>query len=130
MLISILDDVHSEAAFCAELLAKHIPGAATIEFDDETAMMSYFREPDLLPDLILLELHMPGLDTWQIVQDLRNYVTTKDIPLAFYSRSKNPKDFLFACRLDVPLFLKGASEKESAYAVHNLSHWYKNRCLA
>lgn len=130
MLISILDDNRSESALAANFFRKRISGVTTLEFDDEAIMMKYLKRPALLPDLILIELQIPGLDVWHIVQELRNGIATKHIPIAFYSRSKNPKNFLFASRLNVPLFIKGDKLEEKDFGEQNLIKWYRNLQVA
>lgn len=130
MLIFILDDNKSELATCATLLENKIQGATTLKFDDEEVMMKYLRKSTLLPNLILIELQVPGLDVWQLVQDLRTEVATKNIPIAFFSRSNNPKNFIFASRLNIPLFIHGNNLREKVLGIKNLFNWLRNLQLA
>ena len=38
------------------------------------------------PDLILLDIRMPGIDGYEVCRRLKEDVSTKDIPIIFYNR--------------------------------------------
>lgn len=44
------------------------------------------------PDLIILDLKMPGLDGLEVIRQLRGDAETRDIPVMILSASKNPAD--------------------------------------
>lgn len=79
------------------------------------------------PDLILTELHIPGLDPYKLVDRLNRYHLSSNIPVAFFTRSTNPKNYLYASRLNTPLFVKGLSMSEQTRAIENILCWYNSR---
>lgn len=45
---------------------------------------------DLLPDIIFLDIRLPGLDGYQVLNQLKNYADTKDIPVIAVSADAMP----------------------------------------
>lgn len=45
-----------------------------------------------IPDLILLDINLPGMDGYQVLEKLRNQDSTKDIPVIAISANAMPKD--------------------------------------
>ena len=45
-----------------------------------------------IPDLILLDINLPGMDGYQVLEKLRNLDSTKDIPVIAISANAMPKD--------------------------------------
>ena len=45
-----------------------------------------------IPDLILLDINLPGMDGYQVLEKLRNQESTKDIPVIAVSANAMPKD--------------------------------------
>lgn len=54
-----------------------------------------------LPDIILLDVMMPGMDGMQTLQALRQYDATADTPVVFMSASVSPTDLERFEKLDV-----------------------------
>ena len=49
-----------------------------------------------LPDLILLDINLPGMDGFEVLEQLRNNEISKDIPIVAVSANAMPKDILKA----------------------------------
>ena len=45
-----------------------------------------------LPDLILLNVNLPGLDGWQVAEELRNDEATREIPIVFLTARSRLKE--------------------------------------
>ena len=42
------------------------------------------------PNLVILDAAMPGMDGLQVLRELRNEASTKDVPVLFYSAQTDP----------------------------------------
>ncbi len=49
-------------------------------------------KPNRLPDLILLDIVMPGLDGYEVCQKVKSQTTTKHIPVIFITSKNNQED--------------------------------------
>ena len=59
--------------------------------DGETALMIAAAEP---PDLIMLDIRMPGMDGYQVCEQLKGDVGTRDIPVIFISALDDVDDIV------------------------------------
>lgn len=85
--ILIVDDVRTNV----QLLAGALRGDYQISFalDGETALRSIATNP---PDLVLLDIVMPGLDGWEVLRVLRSDPKTRELPVMFLSALEDPAD--------------------------------------
>ncbi len=60
---------------------------------------------DLLPDIIISDILIPGLDGFQLLKQLKQYPLIKDIPLIFLSVKKDVQSIDKAIKLGVSAFL-------------------------
>lgn len=77
--ILIVDDESANLALLTQLLQPHYQVRAAIS--GERALKAVEIAP--LPDLILLDVMMPGLDGYAVLQQLRQNPDTQDIPVIF-----------------------------------------------
>ncbi len=77
-LILVVDDDRN----CAEILANVLESSynVCVAINGQSAMDAVKNNP---PDLILLDIVMPGIDGYEICKKLKNDNTTKDIPVIF-----------------------------------------------
>ena len=59
--------------------------------DGESAL-AYLRVTDRLPDLILLDLNLPELDGFAMLEDLRKLPHCANVPVAVLSASRSQQD--------------------------------------
>jgi two-component system response regulator len=95
--ILIVDDSDEDAALTLDALHSAAPGAAVLRLTDgEQALHficatdGYAARPAGLPRLVLLDLHMPGMDGIEVLQKLRARPETRDLPIVLWSSSGNP----------------------------------------
>jgi len=52
------------------------------------------------PDLILLDLHMAGIDGLELLRQIKSHLSLKDIPIVILSSSSHPRDIeeTFQCK--------------------------------
>jgi two-component system, sensor histidine kinase and response regulator len=79
--ILIIDDIPDNLRFLSDLLTK---GGYTVRkvINGELGIESALLEP---PDLILLDIKMPGMNGYQVCDRLKNSDRTRDIPVIFLS---------------------------------------------
>jgi two-component system response regulator len=95
--ILIVDDSDEDAALTLEVLHDAAPGAAILRLTDGEQALHFIRgsngyagRPAGLPRLVLLDLHMPGMDGIEVLQALRALPEMRDLPIVLWSSSGNP----------------------------------------
>ncbi len=84
----LVDDVHENLHALMQILrGDYVIIAAT---DGEKALALAHRQP--LPDLILLDIKMPGMDGYEVLQALKSDPMTADIPVIFVSALSEAAD--------------------------------------
>lgn len=56
------------------------------------------EDESLLPGLVLMDLNMPGLSGWDVLESIGQLAKSRDIPVIVFSTSANPADIEF-CHL-------------------------------
>jgi len=79
--ILVVDDTHVNLQLLNLLLSRQ--GYRVLTADDGTAAIAVVQHD--LPDLILLDIMMPGMDGYEVCQELKKEDNTKDIPVIFIS---------------------------------------------
>jgi DNA-binding response OmpR family regulator len=86
--VLVVDDERSIRMLCRVNL--HASGMEVLEADDGEAGLEVARRER--PDLILLDVMMPGLDGWCVARELAADKSTKDIPIIFVTARADPAD--------------------------------------
>jgi putative two-component system response regulator len=79
-IILIVDDIAENRRLLATTIQKHTRYAVRLASDGAAVLKAIERE---LPDLILLDIMMPGMDGYMVSKALKNNPATKDIPIIF-----------------------------------------------
>lgn len=90
----IVDDIRSEVQLIANLLEPQ--GYNCIQASDGVEAMERARSER--PDLILLDIVMPGQDGFATCRQLKRDTTTKDIPVVIVSSKNGESDRFWAQR--------------------------------
>ena len=78
--VLLVNDVQSNLDVLVETLqGLHL---VSVALDGESALKSIFRSP---PDLVLLDLMMPGIDGYEVCRRIRANPATHDLPVVFLS---------------------------------------------
>jgi len=107
--VLIVDDNPENLAVLASIVTRngYIPGFAT---DGITALASIKEE---CPDLILLDIMMPGMDGFELCRQLKQDVTLADIPIIFLTAKTEKEDVIAGLELGaVDYVTKPFNEKE------------------
>jgi two-component system response regulator VicR len=68
----------------------NLAGIETVEAEDGAQALELARSE--LPDLILLDVMLPRVEGWTVVEELQSAEATRDIPVVFLSARSDPAD--------------------------------------
>ncbi len=85
--VLIVDDTPTNIDILMEILAEEYD--VSVAIDGESALESV---KESIPDIILLDIMMPGMDGYEVCTRLKNDDTTKDIPVIFITAMNDIKD--------------------------------------
>jgi twitching motility two-component system response regulator PilH len=92
--ILIVDDSPTERLFLSELLSRHGYKVATADGADEArAQLATDR-----PDLILMDVVMPGTSGFHLTRQLVREPATQDIPIIICTSKNQPTDRIWGVR--------------------------------
>ena len=99
--IVVLDDDRAISAAVRELLA---PEGFTVDCppDPRNALVETIRE---VPDLVILDVNMPGMTGWEFCAILRRQSATREVPVLFLTGRAEVKDRITAMQLGGSDFL-------------------------
>jgi two-component system, sensor histidine kinase and response regulator len=89
MRILVVDDVPDIRVLLVSILQR--AEFEVIEAADGTTVESWVK--DTRPDLIILDLMMPGMDGWDTLEQLKSNPDSKDIPVIISSALSEEEDF-------------------------------------
>jgi len=92
--ILIVDDSPTERHFLGELLAKNGFQVLTLESGEEAVA----RTAELMPDLILMDVVMPGMNGFQATRTISRNEVTKHIPIIMCTSKNQETDMVWAKR--------------------------------
>ena len=95
--VLVVDDSDEDAALTLEALHGAAPGASVLRLTDGEHALHFIcasdgyagRSPGL-PRLVLLDLHMPGMDGIAVLRSLRARPETQEMPVIMWTSSSNP----------------------------------------
>lgn len=77
-----------------------------------------------LPDLVILDLNMPGMDGRNVLLEMKSNPHLASLPIAFFTSSTAPIDRMFGKFKKTPLFTKSMNLSECKAGVTNIFNWY------
>lgn len=93
--ILIIDDVEENRLILEEIIKSM--GCNPVLADSGETALDMIKES--LPQLILTDISMPGIDGYELCKRLKNNDRTRGIPIVFISAFDNPEDILEGFRL-------------------------------
>jgi CheY-like chemotaxis protein len=100
--VLIVDDDEIHLAM-ADGILEHDYEVFTVKSGQEALQMFY---QGLVPNLVLLDLVMPGMDGWNTFERIRGISQVHKVPIAFCSASDDPKDIAHAKAVGAVDFIK------------------------
>ena len=96
--ILIVEDNPGDVLLIREALAKSVPAEITVACDGEEAVIVLRQRFDSsggrIPDLILLDLHLPRLDGFAVLAAIRNEAALRCVPVVIFSTSDTEHEIL------------------------------------
>ena len=86
--VLVVDDMRSNVALLADILGQHYRVLEAGSGESALAIM----QSDSPPDLVLLDVRMPGMDGYEVMRRVRMGVRTRDIPVLFVSSMSEAVD--------------------------------------
>lgn len=86
--VLVVDDDHLFRAMCATTL--QFAGLDVIEAHDGPTGLE--RAISEAPDLVLLDVRMPGLDGFEVAAAIRDHAPTRKLPIIFLTAEGTPSD--------------------------------------
>ena len=85
-------------------------------------------EPNAYPDLILLDLNLPGKSGFEVLSTVRNETTFPDIPVVAVSSSENPEDVKRAYELSASAYVTKPADPDEYIRMINatVEFWVGN----
>ncbi|WP_435010494.1 response regulator [Tundrisphaera lichenicola] len=115
--ILLIDDSVPDAKIIGRaLIEAGVPHRLTVIHDGRQALdhLRNLRDPalstDREPDLILLDLNLPGIDGIQILTEIKNDFHLKLIPVVVLSTSRRDEDVLSTYRAGANTFIQKPAE--------------------
>ena len=83
------------------------------------------RNPDVLPDLVLLDIKLPRVDGVQVLQRLRSHPRTKLIPIVILTSSAEPKDLVTCYTLGANSYVRKPIDfQQFTRALHQIGTYW------
>ncbi|WP_373976694.1 response regulator [Chitinibacter sp. SCUT-21] len=115
--ILIVDDSPTERHFLGELLTKNGFQIMTLESGEEAVQ----KTKELMPDLILMDVVMPGMNGFQATRTISRDEATKHIPIIMCTSKNQETDMVWAKRQGaVEYVVKPVDSQELLNKIANL----------
>jgi len=106
-IILVVDDDITHLTAAKGILEKDYE-VETVKSGNE-ALAKFYQ--GLVPNLILLDLVMPGMDGWNIYQRIKAISNVHDVPIAFFTSSDDPQDSVRALEIGAVDFIRKPARK-------------------
>lgn len=105
MTILLIDDDEDDRWLFAEALQRTVPAVNCITAAGGTEAIELLTSEEVMPDMIYMDLNMPGMDGKRCLQILKQHPSLKHIPVTVYSTSNFHKDIQEAKALGASEFI-------------------------
>ncbi len=90
LMVLVVDD----AADTAQLLTHFIQSAGLRAVAAENGALAISIAEKYVPDMVLLDVHLPGMSGFEVCRELKNRLTTSDIPVVFVTGMETTDELL------------------------------------
>jgi CheY-like chemotaxis protein len=107
--IFLIDDDSEEHIIFKEVLQKVDESSVLLtSLDCEEAIMQ-MRDPYIVPDIIFLDLNLPGMTGFDCLKELKKIDHLKEVPIVIYTTSTRPEDEQVSNKLGASYFISKPS---------------------
>ena len=111
--VLLADDDEDDRIFFREALDEIALSTSLNLVKDGEELMHVLNHTELIPDILFLDLNMPGRNGKDCLQEIRMYHHLKSMPVIIFSTSANYRDVEEAYTLGADLYL----QKPSGYSL-------------
>lgn len=118
--ILLVEDSDSDAELATHALKKHGLADKLLRIKNGAEAIDYLfaqgayaaRDPEQLPQLILLDLDLPVLPGIQVLSELKSHPSTRNIPVVVFTSSQSVQDVARCYKLGVNSYVNKPNESE------------------
>lgn len=103
--VLFVDDDEDDIFIVQEIIKTSSIDAACIFLKNGREVLSHLRNGNHLPDLIVMDLHMPKMDGYSCLGHLKSDDNFKEIPVIIYSTSSSPVEAASCAALGATSFI-------------------------
>ena len=109
-IIFYADDDSDDRTWVKESILRKDPAADLKEFEDGTQLLQYLkRVPDIQPDLVILDINMPGMSGNEVLKELRSNSGWSTLKVVMFTNSSAEIDRSYARSLNAAFITKPMS---------------------
>lgn len=113
MFILLAEDDEDDRQFFREAIERMNMNTKLAMVTDGIHLIDYLKNnPDKRPHLLFLDLNMPRKNGFECLQEIRDELGLKDLPIAIYSTSNASMDMEEAFRLGANIYIRKPSSFE------------------
>ncbi len=118
VLVILADDDKDDREFFEEVVSEINPTIQVQGVKDGLELMEVLNEKDkALPDILFLDLNMPGKNGKECLEEIKNNSRLKDIPVVIYSTSAMGKDIRETHSLGANLYVSKPNNFNTAISI-------------
>lgn len=109
-IIFYADDDSDDRTWVKESVLRKDPEADLKEFEDGTQLLQFLKTvPEIQPDLVILDINMPGMSGNEVLKELRNNASWSTLRVVMFTNSAAEVDRLYAQSLNAAFITKPMS---------------------
>lgn len=117
MRILLVEDINADAILLREALVDAGLGSALVVVGNGRDALDLLRAAQTLPQLVLLDLNLPGVSGRQVLEDIRADPRLEALPVVVLSTSNSPADVAFAYGHNANAYVRKPNGFEALSAV-------------
>ena len=123
LLILHVDDDEDDLFIIGEALKSAHQPLRIVGASDGNEALHYLQQSSTMPNLIILDINMPGMDGRETLRQLKQHNQWKSIPTVVLSTSSDPQDKKFCNAYQVDLVTKPMEITEVRKTAHVLLNY-------